>query len=63
MLCGLATPKEMQLAFTLFVLEDGCEEAQSTPVKEANRCLINTVLALPRVVWKRWPHVSEGWLG
>jgi len=36
MLHDLATPKEMQLAFTLFVLEGGCEEALSTTVKVAN---------------------------
>lgn len=60
---GLATPKEMQLAVTLFVLEDGCEEALSTTVKVANQCVISTVLALPWVVWKRWPRASEGGLG
>lgn len=62
MLHGLATRKEMQLAFTLFGLEDGCEEAVSTTVKVANQCVISTVLVLPRLVWKRWPHASAGGL-
>lgn len=35
MLYGLATPKEMQLVFSLFVLEDICEEGLSTTAKVA----------------------------
>lgn len=39
MLSGLATSKEMQLVFSLFVLEDNCEEALSTTAKVANQCV------------------------
>lgn len=50
---GLATPKEIQLPFTLSVSEDDCEEVLSTTVKAARRCFISAVHALPGVVWKR----------